>query len=503
MSNSSIVVWKDVPNTTFLEFSNKKELKNKITGKIYSFSDNNITSSFRGELFHFNKNKLYDLLFETDCWKEIIDFPEYQMNNKALIRYIYKLKLIMDRGDNGKIILLQNGTYKITNRGFIYEKLWLVKEQWKYYKEIEELNIKYPNFSEQFEHAYSFYPYERDSLFIISHPQLIEEFSENNKDSIGMITHGSITECIWKCKKHKEYKLKISYRTCTGAHCPECTEEENDHRNNITEGTNIESWFEEELINKNVNAIQQDNNNSIADIIVILNGKQYAIQCKTLICRAEKYKISVNRNHYPDNLLIVATNRERNKFTYLFGKDIIYLSAIPISNDNIVDSKDLFLSKIIELIPQSFIIDDILKYMTEDNKKEYLMKERLKKKCKELGLEYKKFKNNIDPIDCFINNVPCQLKFSSGKRATSHYIPFHKSVRCETMPYSADDGFELLITEIADYENEFFIMNKNDLIKYGYISTKDQKGKVTLTISNPNNVKHRFHYCWNNFKLLK
>ena len=102
---------------------------------------------------------------------------------------------------------------------YLYEKTWLKKEQWKCFKEVEELKSKYPNLSSQFEEVYNTYTSLRCRLMIIKYPLIVEDWSENNLMSIGTITYTSNVKYLWKCPIHKKefestIKDKIERNSC-------------------------------------------------------------------------------------------------------------------------------------------------------------------------------------------------------------------------------------------------------------------------------------------------
>lgn len=506
--NNSSIGWKDLLEHSFLQMNDKRDLKNKTSCKIYPYDKNKpyIDMTYNKKNYRINNDVIYYQLFEQDLWKYVEIHTDFLINEKGEIRHKDRCSLIKDKDSNGYIALNEDNKTNYSNRWYLYEKTWLSKEKWKYYKEIEELKIKYPDLANQFEDAYTLYPHYRDDLLIIKTPELIDELYTENNISIGLIMHNSGEECFWTCEDHKNYTLSPKLRTYEGNYCPICEKEDLDKKEILRQSSILENWVEQELINKGLNAEAQNDNNKVADIIVMMNEKMYSIQCKTLTFKGKRISVSIGQNKdYPDNLLIVAINNDKDKFTYFFGKDIKGKNKLRLtaSKERIINNKENFINEIINLISQSFIIENIVDHLTENGKKEYLMKQRLKSKCKELNLIYRKHKNNIDTIDCFINNIPCQLKYSSRKNYNQYDLSCCKSGGEKLIPYSIDDDFKIYIGEIAEYQNQFFIIAKEDLIKYGYIQTNEQEGKVCICIPIPNNKDHRFHYCWNNYDLLR
>ena len=444
----------------------------------------------------------------TITWKIIESCLDYEINNNIGIRNRKTLKIIPDyrNSENGSVKLSLNRGQKTSNRYYLYEKTWLSKEQWKYYKEIEELKIKYPKYANQFEDAYSLYPHYRDNLLIIRNPELIDEWCEENEISLGLVRFGSDEKRIWKCKKpdHKKYSMSPNARTEDRKKgCTECARERIDYKLTSMQGAISECWLANELVNKGIDSTRQNNNNKVADVVSIINEKQYAIQCKTLALRGTKYVISMGRHNYPDNLLIIAVNKEKNKFVYFFSKETNNITTVTVDNKKIIDNKENFLDDIIKLIPQSFIIENILDYLNESGKKEYIMKQRLKEYVKKLNLSYREHNCDHDSIDCFINNIPCQLKYSSRKQYKKYNVNLTKSRNNKKVSYSMEDEFEILIAHVADYENDFFIIGKKTLAALGYVEIDYKSAVTAISVSEPNDKSHRFFKYWNNNGILK
>ena len=502
------IIWIDIPDCSILELSNEKKLRNKKTGTFYKIRSNGTTLvKYNNKFHHMNVFKLYESLFEKTTWEEIPECPSCQMNDKMIIRNKRDLTIIEDYTETGGVRLFYNGKKHQTNRIFIYERLFLPKEQWKYYNEIELLKNKYPQWSSQINDAYDVYPYVRDSLLIIVAPELIEEWSVNNEISLGKVLYSGENPRKWKCKNiaHKEYTSYTYGKIYCGVTCVDCTTEKLLNSNPNLVGDETEDWFENELIRLDLKAEKQINNNSIADILIDINSKQYALQCKTLTLKGKQYRIHKSESDYPDNLIIVAANREKDTFIISTHKEIKLLgkTSVWIKDEMLIKSKELLFSILLKEITNSVIVENIEDYLSPSEIKEYRMKKRLKKKVEELGLIYEKHKTNHDTIDCIINKIPCQLKYSSNQLVNTFHVGIHKYANKKRIPYDINDKFKIFIVELSESEGNFLLMTFDDLVKLGYITTDDNKGKTCIMIPSLNNNKHSLYKYWNNFDILK
>lgn len=144
------------------------------------------------------------------------------------------------------------------------------------------------------------------------------------------------------------------------------------------------------------------------------------------------------------------------------------------------------------------------------NLKEIKSLKRLKIKCKELNLNFKRLNSNNLPIDCFINNYNIQCKSSSTKRTENSYVfLFQKNAgkingNRKFQPYSDKDNIDFFILEILDYPNNFYIIPIKELIRKNIIKTDINPGRLKCNFPIPLSQKDHWSKKYlNNFDQLK
>jgi hypothetical protein len=173
-------------------------------------------------------------------------------------------------------------------------------------------------------------------------------------------------------------------------------------------------------------------------------------------------------------------------------------------------TKEEFIRKILELIPLSQCIQNIVDLLTETQKKEFYMKERLKEKCKSLNLLYRDNTHNHNTIDCYINNIPIQLKYASLNQnyRNTIQVTMRKSFgrlkgQCVKQSYHINDEFNFIIIELDNYHNQFCILPKKELANKKCISTNDIIGSGMCYVMPPDiKIKHWTKIYWENWNLL-
>lgn len=169
-----------------------------------------------------------------------------------------------------------------------------------------------------------------------------------------------------------------------------------------------------------------------------------------------------------------------------------------------------FTKKILELLPKSQFVKNIDEILTEQQKKEFYMRERLKQKCKLFNLSYADNNHNYNTIDCYINNIPIQLKYSSLNQnyRNSIQVTMRKSLgrhkgKFLKQSYHLDDEFKFVIIELDNYHNQFCIIPKQALANKNCISTNDKIGSGMCYVMPPGfKNKHWTNLYWDNWKDL-
>lgn len=98
------------------------------------------------------------------------------------------------------------------------------------------------------------------------------------------------------------------------------------------------------------------------------------------------------------------------------------------------------------------------------------MRERVKEKCKILNLPYIDNKVNCNTVDCYINNIPTQLKYASLNQTYRNTIQVTMRKSCGKIQgknikqsYNIKDDFEIVIIQLENYDDRFCIIPKNNL----------------------------------------
>ena len=234
----------------------------------------------------------------------------------------------------------------------------------------------------------------------------------------------------------------------------------------------------------------------IFDLIVTTSDNiQRGIQVKKLskvYGTINSYKLRCEKT-YPNNTLMVYINQEDCRFAVFLCDQSIKNSSITFSDrvsyksiKLFEDPKD-FRQYILTVVKGAFDISNMqLKdrfYKT--NLKEYLSIQRVKEFCIKHNLEYKPNYTRSSFIDFYIKGKAIQHKFSLYRRNNRYEISLYKKKNKKPVPYHIDDEIDFFLIEIGDYLSEFCLLPIDEMIKEGYIETKDQKGKKVISI---------FHY---------
>jgi hypothetical protein len=391
------------------------------------------------------------------------------------------------------------------------------------------------------------------NLMIDTHPHLIKEWNDDNTQNMYIITYGSSENILWNCldnKNHSPYHKTVKERTLKYNYnkCPECYKEK--HRvhdekekaehiaNHISDTKNMDIGDATECYivkllkgtNTFLNVIKIGETGDQCDIIVtLLSGIQKSIQVKTLLKRKNEdaYNLNLDNNDYPDNLLIVATNIERTRFS-LFPFGYIGARTLTLSfksgnttYENIMyRDKNIFLKELINAIPNS--IDYIMYNLCKEKTLERLSLARLRLWCLKRGFRYRRNDVDSNPIDCYINDIPIQAKYCSANNVNSltYNISMHKSWgflngKLIKVPYSINDPFQYVIIEVGGirnsenekhiYENNFCIIPKFILEQRGVLENlPDIHGNGVISICPPDYSKdHWSKIFWNNYPFVQ
>ena len=163
-----------------------------------------------------------------------------------------------------------------------------------------------------------------------------------------------------------------------------------------------------------------------------------------------------------------------------------------------------FINNIIKKISLSTKVTNLTETLSECQKKEYYMRQRLKEKCIELNLTYEDNDINYNTIDCYINNIPIQLKYASINQTHRNTISITMRKSCGKIglktirqSYHINDVFNFVIVELENSPSNFCIIPKEELANKKCISTNDSIGSGICYIMPYNNgIKHWSNNYW-------
>lgn len=154
--------------------------------------------------------------------------------------------------------------------------------------------------------------------------------------------------------------------------------------------------------------------------------------------------------------------------------------------------QNIFIAKLIQMIPQSI---DFYPNMCKSVIKEYNSLQRLEHFCQMKSLNFRRNETNSNTIDCYINDIPIQCKFTSSPKSQYNYqirsSKFYGNLNGKqiTGPYSIEDPFEYIIVEIGGpkefpekYLGHFCIIPKKTLIEQNILYSEKYKGKQSFGI---------------------
>lgn len=270
------------------------------------------------------------------------------------------------------------------------------------------------------------------------------------------------------------------------------------NKSNILKGDKIENWLCEIIkIFSNIETVERigfTGNKFDIKYKFRNENKERGLQVKTLSkgYTEDAWFFSTNKSKYDDDNLIVGINEYLNRFVLAFPNEILkgktifsFMSGGSIYNKNMFTNITSFLNKLKILMEKSTIYN-IQTALTEAQKKEFYSMERLENKCNELKYSFKR-NDTINSIDCFINIYNIQCKFSSVIKFNKCYISLSKcdgtyNKKHKRRPYDIKDNIDFFIFEILNKENNFYIIPIKIMIQKGFISTKDQIGKMKISI---------------------
>ena len=382
-----------------------------------------------------------------------------------------------------------------------------------------------------------------ENRMINKFPNLMKEwdYEKNVNIDINTISFSSHEKINWICPKCTHHYLASLNKRTHKTHptgCPNCwtksliiydKDEEKLHIDNYKQTINTvaigdatEINFYNLLVNCNKfqDVIRVGQMGGSADIIVSVNGIKKSLQVKTLTKnKTLKSYYMTNDAKYAENMLIIMADSTFSHFAIDFYKNI-KVKRLTLCFDyseskykNIMfKNKDDLVKKIEELLPYSENYN--VQSSSNNTTKEINMLNRLEAYCQKNNMTYRRNDTNGDTIDCYVNDIPVQAKYSSYTRGgVTYQVTLQKSAgsinnRVIRQNYSISDLFELLVVEVGSTENEeekaylnnFLFVPKQVLIEKKILCDKENNitGKKFIYVCPPNcESSHWTKQYWN------
>jgi len=254
----------------------------------------------------------------------------------------------------------------------------------------------------------------------------------------------------------------------------------------------------------------------IFDIIALdAEACERGLQVKTASLSKEGYHVvPVIRGSgakYPKNTLIVGVDIARTVYFLAYSHEVD-CDAVSISfNVNSGNQgkyfkfvyRDLvtFINRLISMIPNAVDVSTVEKLYSASGQQEADMIANLRR--------HHLVEDPITPygdVDCAVDTVPVQLKSklrsNSDPNQQTLDVDLYHTVDLEQKPYSADTAFKCLIVQNLEYPDDFLVIPKATLLKYGLLTNEIYKGRTKLTVPRDPTVDHWLSFYWNRFDLL-
>lgn len=313
---------------------------------------------------------------------------------------------------------------------------------------IEGLKVKYPNLSDKINDAYSVGLNKRQLLLIIKYPMFIDEWDPSNIVSIGTVSYGSSgRKYKWLCIKllpHPEYSCSL-YNRLRGTGCSICQKELSKSNGYKTAeiGEKTERYTVDLFKSMFPKVENIGHTKDICDILVdIGDGISRTVQVKTLseprgvLLYSHMDAVRPNKTKYPANMLMVGININRNFYTAFLAGDVT-VNAVDFNFNRggkskynkyrFTDIQD-FKRELLRLVPLTGNYYDIVNPVSSSTHMlENKMRNNLRVVCTEKGFMYRDNTTDYDEVDCFINDLAVQLKYTTFLQSNTALI--HAEVR--------------------------------------------------------------------------
>lgn len=175
---------------------------------------------------------------------------------------------------------------------------------------------------------------------------------------------------------------------------------------------------------------------------------------------------------YPDNTLMIFANVENTRFGIGLWKDICEIEDyLQLNFDRSDTAYELIkfnnitaLKKQFEqLIEKAYIITDIRDGILSDgDKKEYDSLRNIKRICESNNIKFEYNYTNTNYIDIYLNNYPCQCKFTSHMAGKLYKCDLYQTSNSVRVPYNEYDKIAYFIFQLQDNNNP--LKYKDDIL---------------------------------------
>jgi hypothetical protein len=182
---------------------------------------------------------------------------------------------------------------------------------------VDQLRLEHPTFAEHFNLVYNVVPSTRENLLVLAHPEFIPEWLGEPAELMGMMKLSN-KQREWKCRFHGEvYKASMAGKL-EGKGCTHCrlnrTGRGAASANNLATAASTENFLAQVL--RGCDRIQDatstgQEGNSKDDVVVAMDGEDYAVQVKTLSSSGRNAFQLHMEGQYPPNMILYATDVER------------------------------------------------------------------------------------------------------------------------------------------------------------------------------------------------
>jgi len=468
-----------------------------------------------------------DKLYPT-IWRIVSPNPEYEMRriskDEVEIRRIGQTTTLSQdsrKGGEHSVKLNKKGVYV----ELLVEQIFLPKNQWRFYAEIEELKLEHAHLADKFEDAYTLSPYCRENLFIIKAPELVYEWSTQNQISIGLVLAGDDCKYSWNCMNdkgnHPVFPQSMKKRVAGGQGCSLCFIE----RQRQGKMSTMDKCKESELailklfLEAGVKTTHTGSDSAhVFDLIVqfldkVLRGVQ--VKCISDPRGTGKY-CGLHRTRwnqeYPPDTLIVGINVKHSLYYLAFSRDLatfpttLRFSTLPDTKSKysafVYRDLEVFTRKMIEMTRSSTDISTLAVVRSVNYQKEYEMKSAL---CKLIS--FREADDVYGDVDGYlgVGMVASQLKFTNQEKGVDCFVVCnlrkHNGVT-GSVPYGENATFQVLVIQTSASDTDFLILPKSVLLKDGFLTNDFYEGKKGIIIPSPSNLAHRYSKYWNRFDLL-